>query len=362
MNRISNMQAVSVCVLFLIGSSLFMQNPGNQGADDWLSVLVAWIAYLPLLLLCGRLMKLCPAQDLIGILLKVMGPWLGRFVGMLYVFYAFLIGSMVLRNFGDFCQAVSYTDTPLLVPILMLGVLAIWAAYAGVEVLARTSAVLFVGVMLMFVVVSLLGLSAVKPHNLLPILEHGMLPVLKGGFTSFSLPFGETILLITVFSCISNIQRGSRPLLLGVGIAGFLSVYTSLRNTSILGSDIASSLYFPSYVAISRIHVGEFIQRIEGSSATVFLCALFIKVAVCLLLVSKGTAQIFNLKSYRSLVLQLGLLMIYLSTFVFSSLMQMIEAAGKYYPYFAFPFVAILPLVTWIVAEFRFGRGKRKKA
>lgn len=96
----------------------------------------------------------------------------------------------------------------------------------------------------------------------------------------------------------------------------------TLRNISILGT-MLDILYFPSHVAVSRISIGDFLQRIEITVAIVFVFGAFIKTSVCLLVACIGIGRVFKLSDYRSIVIQTGLLMIYLSYFVYDSIMLM---------------------------------------
>ena len=59
----------------------------------------------------------------------------------------------------------------------------------------------------------------------------------------------------------------------------------------------------------------------------------------------------FNLKDYRSIVIQAGLLMIYFSYIIYDNIMMMKYWAFKVYPFYAFPFQVILPIIVWILAE-----------
>lgn len=125
----------------------------------------------------------------------------------------------------------------------------------------------------------------------------------------------------------------------------------TLRNLLMLGPDILSGLYFPSYVAVSRINIGDFVTRIEGSAAIVFVTALFVKVSLCLYVTCNGVAKVFKLGSYRSVVLQMGLIMIYLSDFIYSNIMEMEEFAYHIYKVYALPFEVVIPVLLWLTAE-----------
>ena len=53
----------------------------------------------------------------------------------------------------------------------------------------------------------------------------------------------------------------------------------------------------------------------------------------------------FNLKDYRLIVIQTGLLMIYFSYIVYDNSMMMKYWAFKVYPFYAFPLQVILPIM-----------------
>ncbi|MDF2686386.1 MAG: spore germination protein amino acid permease, partial [Clostridia bacterium] len=111
--------------------------------------------------------------------------------------------------------------------------------------------------------------------------------------------------------------------------------------------------YFPSYQAVSRIKIGEFLQRIEVTVSFVFFIGAFIKSSICLLVAAKGISKLLNLKDYRPIIIQIGLIMIYFAYIVFDSSMEMKYWAVKVYPFFAFPVQVIIPIIIWIIAEIK---------
>jgi spore germination protein KB len=78
-----------------------------------------------------------------------------------------------------------------------------------------------------------------------------------------------------------------------------------------------------------------------------------VKSSICLLVACKGIQKVFNLKDYRSIVIQTGLLMVYFAYTVYDNSMVMKYWAFKVYSYYAFPFQVILPLIIWGVAEIK---------
>lgn len=355
-------QSVSIVILFIIGSSLFMGTSGQSGNSIWIALIFAGTLALPLMLIYARLHVLFPGKDLYDMLISAFGAVIGRVFSCLYIWYSLHLGALVLRNFGEFSQTVALTSTPMLAPMLVIALLCIWVVNAGMEVLGRSAKFLLLFSLAVIVFVQLLCVPKYEYHHLKPLLDSGWGPVFTDTAGSFTFPFAEIVIFLGAFNVLPKKGSASRVLISGVLIACVITIVASLRNLLVLGPDIISSLYFPSYVAVSRINVGDFLTRIEGSSAIVFVTALFIKVSLCLYVTCNGVAKVFKLQSYRSVVLQMGLIMVYLSDFIYKDITQMQYFAYHIYKIYALPFQVVIPLLLWITAEIMARRATSKQA
>lgn len=353
-------QATSITILFTIGSSLFMGIGGQSGNSRWFSLLLAIGLAVPLMLMYGRLQVLYPGKDLFDMLIAVFGQIGGKALSCLYIWYAIHLGALVLRNFGEFSKTVALTETPMIVPVLGIGLLCIWVVNAGLEVMGRSAKFLLLFTFLVIIVVQLLSIPEYQYQHLLPLLDNKWSDIINDMFGAFTFPFAEIVIFLGAFSVLPGKGSAYKVLLSSLFIAGGVIIIISLRNLLVLGPEVLSSLYFPAYVAVSRINIGDFLTRIEGSAAIVFVTALFIKVSLCLYVASNGIAKVFNLKSYRSVVLQLGLIVVYFSIFVYKDIMQMQYFAFHIYRIYALPFQVIIPCVLWIGAEVAIQRQKAR--
>lgn len=344
-------QSISIAILFITGSSLFMGVSGESGNSKWIALIIAILLAVPLMLVYARLHVLMPEKNLYDMLIAVFGAVLGRGVSCLYIWYALHLGALVLRNFGEFSKTVALTSTPMLAPMLVSGLLCIWVVHAGIEVLGRSAKFLLLFTLAVLVFVQILCVPQFEYHNLKPLLDSGWGPIFRDVAGTFTFPFGEIVIILGAFSALPRKGSAKRVLLSGTLIAGFIILAVTLRNLLMLGPEILSSLYFPAYVAVSRINIGDFLTRIEGSVAIVFVTALFIKVSMCLYVACQGIAKVLNLQSYRSVVLQIGLIMVYLASFVYEDIMQMQYFAYHIYKVYAFPFQVIIPVMLWLGAE-----------
>jgi spore germination protein (amino acid permease) len=350
--RITDKEAICVLIIFMIGSSLIIGIGGDAKNDAWIAGLVGIVMVLPMLLIYSIILSDFPGKDIFDILNFLLGNVWGRIVSLLYIWYAFHLGALVLRNFGEFINAVAMPETPMLVPMLCLGLLCIAAAKLGIEVIGRTTTYFLPIMLFVLLVVEFLAIPQFKLDYLKPIFENGLTPILKGGFSSFSFPFAETVLFLGVFSSLQTGKSPFKAYFLGILFAGCIIIIVTIRNIGVLGN-MLGDFYFPSYEAVSMIRIGDFIERIEVTVSFVFLFGVFIKASICLLVACKGIGKVFNLKDYRSIVIQTGLLMIFFAYTVYDNSVEMKYWAFKVYPYYAFPFQVLLPLTVLILGKIK---------
>lgn len=355
--QITNKEAISLLALFLMGSTLILGSGGQAKNNAWIAAIIGIVISIPVVLIYSRLLSLFPGRDLFEIVDIVFGKVLGKIINGLYVWYAFHLGAIVLRNVGEFLNIVAIPETPMIFELIYMGVVCHFAAKSGVEVMGRLAAYLLPVILGIIAVVYILGLPLFKLHYIKPIFGGGIAPILKGSLSSFSFPYAESVLFTGILYTLKSKKASYKVYLSGIALAGLIIVMLTFRNIVVLGN-LRESLYFPSYVAVSRIRVGDFLQRIEVTVAIVLVASALLKSTVCLFVACKGIAKIFNLTDYRSIVLQTGLLKVYFSYIVYNSVMEMQYWAFEIYAYYAFPFQVILPIIILIFAEIK----TRKKA
>lgn len=351
--KISNAQGIKIVILFLFGSTLVMGTGGEAERDMWIAIGITVILTIPIYLLYCRIHSLFPGKDLFEILEINFGKVIGKLISLPFIWFAFHLGALVIRNFGEFIVTVGLSETPRIIPMIMISLMCIWAVKAGIEVIGRCSDYFIVFVMALLILYSLLAIPIMDPQNIAPIMGKGFGNVLKGVPSSFAYPFGEVVTFLLVFSALKEEKSSYKVFIPALLIAGPIITFVALRNILIMGPLTLKTVYFPAYSAISRINVGNFLQRLEIGVTIVFLLCGFIKVCVCLLGATKGISRIMGFDDYRILVLPVGLLMTNLAHIVYKDIDEMFEWAFKVWQYYAIPFQVVLPLLIWVFIEIR---------
>ncbi|AEY68026.1 endospore germination permease [Clostridium sp. BNL1100] len=353
--QISDKEAIITLIIFIIGSTMIIGTGGDAQNDAWISGVLGTVFFIPLLFIFSRLLALFPGKDLFEIFSILFGKIAGKILSAIYIWYTFHLGALVLRNFGEFIKVVALPETPMFISLFCLGLVCIAAVYLGVEVMSRTASIFVPLIIFIVVVVLILGIPQLHLNYIKPVLGNGLAPVMRGSFISFSFPMAETVVFLFIFNSLQTKKSPKKVYLWGTFIASFMIIIVTMRNIAVLGN-LAGSFYFPSYEAVSRIRVGDFLQGVEVTVSFVFIIGIFVKTSVCLLGACKGISQMFNLKDYKSIVIQIGLLMIYFSYFVYHNIIEMNYWVLKVYPYYAFPMQVIIPVITWIIAEIKQSR------
>jgi spore germination protein KB len=336
-----------------------MGTGGEAGRDMWISIVAAIVLAVPLLLIYSRILSLFPGEDLFQILELNFGKFFGKLISIIFIWFAFHLGALVLRNFGEFIITVGLPETPAIVPVIMFGLLCIWGAKAGIETMAKCSDYFIIFVMVLLILFSILVIPSMDTDNLFPIMGEGIGKAMSGVLSSLTYPFGETVVFMMIFSALPHKKSAYKVYIPALLLGGFVVTSIALRNILVLGPATIKAVYFPSYSAISRVNIGNFLQRLEIAVTIVFILSGFIKITVCLLAATKGVARVLGFDDYRILVTPIGLLMVNLANIIYKNIVEMFDWAFEVWPYYAFPFQVILPVLIWIFIELKL-RAKNK--
>lgn len=354
---ISSGQAFSLIALYIMGSSITTGIAGEAQNNSWAAILIAIVAALPLILLNIKLITSFPGKNLFEILEIVLGKFFGRLIIAFYSWYALHLGALVLSSFKFFVHTAALPETPTIVVSLLMTVLGIWLSRAGVEVMARSAKMMITIDYTVITMVFLLSLPQLNPDYLLPIFGSDMKPILSAAFSAFSYPFAETFMLSIVVFSFEHKKDVKKAYLGGYLIAGLFIIALGTRNIAMMGVPVNQVEYFPSYAAVSRIRVGDFIQRIEGTVDIVFQTMALFEYSICLVAFTKGIAHLLKIENYRVVALPAGLIMLCFDQLQFNSILEMREFDTEIYPYYALPFQVIFPAIIFLAYLIRKRRG-----
>ncbi|MTV50281.1 endospore germination permease [Heliobacillus mobilis] len=344
-------QTVYLLILFIIGSTIILPVGTEAKQDIWAAVLLAIVMTLPVVLVYARILSLYPERNLLEINEQILGKVVGRFINFLFAFYAFTLCALVLDNFGQFINVTAIPETPLAIPMLILCLLALWATKEGLEVIARSGEVYLPIIVFVATFTFLFLTPNLNINRLQPSLYQNSGGIVSAALHLFSFPFAETVIFTIIIYCTNKTKAMAKVYLAGLLIGGGIILLSVTSVMAVIGPERYQASYFPAYLAVQTINVGDFLQRVEVVVFLIAIFAGFIKISLCFFAACKGLSNALGCKEYRFLTVPLGLLEFLFASNLFNSTKQMAQWASEVYLYFAFPFQVALPMVIWILGE-----------
>ncbi len=293
-----------------------------------------------------------PGKTGVEIMETVFGPYLGKVIAALFIWFTFHLGSMVIRNFTDFFTTVTMPETPSIVFAAALILVSAFAVHNGLEVITRCSLVLVPLAVLLLSIIFVLQLNQINFENFLPLFETPWRELLKISHSVAVFPFGDGVVFLMVLPFLNQIKEGRSRTMSGIFLAMLYVMLASLRNTGALGA--AKSIFsYPAYEAVKLINLPFVNTRLEIIVVLNFLTMGFLKITVLHYCAVLGLGQIFRLRSMGPLIIPIGILMVVFSIINFSNFTENTEfnlTANLIYCLF---FQLGIPLLTLAIAIIR---------
>ncbi|MGQ9497901.1 MAG: GerAB/ArcD/ProY family transporter [Desulfotomaculales bacterium] len=197
-----------------------------------------------------------------------------------------------------------YVDTPAIV-LVLTGLAAVaYAAYSGLEVIARVGQLLMPQVLL----VLLIGMSFVAPNmhvrNLFPLLEDGLRPVLASGVVQFA-QWGEMITIIVLLPYVHNRNALRKHLSRSLG-AGSLMMFAIVGTVLLVLGPLAPTTSFKLLEVYRYISVARLVERVDVLLFLTNYFVTFVKTCLLFYVLLFLFCQLFNLRTYQPFILPMG--------------------------------------------------------
>ncbi len=350
--NLAKKQIIYVAALFMLGPTFLIPPAQEIGSYGWIALTISYMGFLLLFSLYRALLNLAPDKSLFEILQLAFGRWLGLAFSLFYLFYFVFLLTLIVANFADFIDSVVLIHTPELVITIFLVATAAYAVRKGFESIARISdIILYTSVSIAFLVFLFL-IDKISLDVFRPVWPSSWSPIFKSSLSVFAFPFGETVVFLSIFNQLGKPQKTMPSLLWGSLIAFISLQLVTVRNVATLGEFVKYSSY-PSYDVARLVDIGNVISRAEILISINFLGMGYIKATTMYYSFCSGVAELFKLKSYKHLVLPVGVLVSLSSLLSFKTTIQNLYFIAEIYPYFVFVPQVIIIALAYIVLRVR---------
>lgn len=355
--KIGTTQLFYIMLMFEVGSTVIFGLGAAAKQDAWLVIIVSMLCGLILMWVYTKLFEYYPEDTLTQMIPKIVGRFIGYPVVVIYILYFVYIASRVARDFGELIVGTLLPKTPMVVVISGFMLVIVYCLYGGLEVFGRAGEA-FVPLLFFFALVTwtiIYGSHVVDMERLTPILEKGIGPVWEAAFPlTITFPFGETVLFMMFWPALHDPQKAKKVGLTVILVAGIVLTINMINIISVIGYDWLSKETYPLLAAVRTAAIGNFIERIDAVVTITMILGGFFKVGSFLYGAGLGTAQLFNMKSYRAMVILLGITVVPLSFIIAESYMEHLEIGLKKIPFLLhIPLQIVVPILLLVIAAIR---------
>ncbi|MFZ5644250.1 MAG: GerAB/ArcD/ProY family transporter [Bacillota bacterium] len=350
--KISCIQTV-LLVMNMIGATAVMFLPDivarQAGRDSWLSFALPVLPGFYILAILYFLQKRFSSGNLIHFLQESFGNILGKVIALLYLLFFVHTSTIIVHEFSELISATILQNTPLVIMQTIIILLCAYAIIGGLEVVARSFEFASAIIAIFLIVALFLAFGVMQIENLFPVLENGILPVIRGSIPPVAW-VGEIILSAMLLPYLKKPEEGIRCFAIAIIILEVILIANAILITAILGT-AADRITFPTFEMIRVLGGTEF--RFDALIIIIWFMGLFGKIALFYYVTVLATAQVLNLKSYRNLVLPMGIIIMALTSQLMTSTVELSRYREKYWPLFAYTFEYIVPSIMICVLWLR---------
>ena len=323
-----------------------------SGTDTWISVLTAYPIAILIAIGYMAIARSYPGQNLIQLNDKALGPYIGKFFSVLYLWFFFEYMIHYAYYFNSFWITYIMSETPRVAFVIMLMFICAIAVRSGIEVIARCSSIFAIIVVIVVVSSAVLLAKDMRMDHFFPILEMPTKNFIQSIHIILTISFCDIVAFLMIFPYTKENKKIRKPALIAISLSTVVLLFTVLGTTTVLGARMMTSTS-AAFAVTREIDIANVLTRLDVLVAITLLITVFVKISVFYYVTALGLAQLLKLKSYKPLVVPIGILATAISANLYPSDMEQVYCAQDIWPFNASLFEFVLPAITLIVIGIR---------
>ncbi|WP_338450117.1 endospore germination permease [Niallia oryzisoli] len=343
-------------IVYTIGSSILV-SPSLLASiaeqDAWIASILAIIISLSFIFVYNHLASLYPEMTFIEYNEKILGKWVGKITSLQYIYFFFYLSSELLREIGDFFTTQILVETPLQIVMIMFVVVSLLGVRLGLEVICRTAVIFFPWTIGLIFLLFLFLIPEIKIENIQPMLGEGLKPTLKGAYHILGLPYLELAIFLMIKPYITDKEKTKKAFYLGFITGGLILSSIAALSIFVLDPATTARQAYPSYILGKKISIGDFLERIEVIVAIIWFFTIYFKLTISFYGISLGLAQVLELKDYKILLFPLAFLIISFAIFTHPNIVHFRQFVLKAWTPYSLTVCLFLPLLLLVIGKIK---------
>ena len=239
------------------------------------------------------------------------------FINTLLIVLFTFIASFILYNISLFINYNILNDIDIIPISTLLILTTIYLVSKGINTITRVSGILIFTFITLAIMsfVSLINYSS--PSNLYPLLTNSFINITKGGIYATIISVTPLFLLLIIpKDKIESNKKYKRYMLITYIVNAVYLLISFILIISILGIELTSILKYPDIVALQKVSLLNFIQRIEDLLSFKVMFDSFISLSLILFYIKEGITIIYKIKPNKKIIFVVGIITLILSLYL----------------------------------------------
>ncbi|HET7580794.1 MAG TPA: endospore germination permease [Bacillales bacterium] len=309
--RISIIQAMLILTT-IVNTTGILLAPSITGyyalSDLWLSPVFASLVGFMVLFVAIHLNRYFPGKTVIEYGEKLLGSFIGKIIGAVFLLFLLHSNGIVMREYTEFVGSMFLDDTPFVVIMGGMGLLAAFATRGGIEVLGRLAQLFVPFTIFVWAVLLLLTIPSWDVSNILPVLDAGIIPPIRGSLVP-QIWYSELFLLAFLLPFSKKPESAGKWGALTVIFLTLNLVILDIVSVFVFGN-LVPNLTYPVMSLVRYINIAQFLQHIDALLLIIWVLGVFLKISFILYCTTLGFSQLFKLSTFRHLSMPMGFLLV----------------------------------------------------
>lgn len=348
-NQINYLQLCSLLLMIIVTSFLgvgFIGLIKVAQIDAWLSIIIGGI--IGIILICAfiYIFNYEPDLSINQKITKLFGKKLGFIINTINFLIILMIGINMMYNLVNFIVSQFLSETPYWLIGILFSLIIILANIKGIETISRTSLILVVINLVLFLI-SVMGLlPEIKIDNFKPFLEYGINRSLLGSIyivTVNILPI-FALLIIPKKQILEN-KHYKKYFFFNYILVIIIMLITLVDVIGNLGIELTSNYQYPEYILLKRISIFNFLDRIENVLVIQWIFGIFITISMVVYYLS-NSIKYNHQNKFPPILITTIILILALTLFPNNTMFNQ-------YSYYIVPYIRAILLISFILISIK---------
>lgn len=286
--KINSLQFAALFLMIIVSfyfgiEGLSIENIG--GRDSYISILLACIIGIIFLVMFFYIFNFKPKLKINEKIKTLFNKNIASIINTTLIICFFTIAVTSFYNITNFITSQFLTQTPKIIIGLLFLLVIIYINFKGIEVITRVNFILVTIDVILLLISFISLLPKCNFDNFLPFLENPS-NVIKGSGYIFLMNVVPMFMLLVIPKDMLNDNKYKSLIIINYIISFICILNIVIITIGNLGIDLANLYHYPEYIVLKKIHIFNFIDRIEnvleiqwifGSFQTISFIVYYIK-------------------------------------------------------------------------------------